>query len=88
MVIKAEVDNEGMAFLSDLRTGTSEFIRVQGVGVGNDKLQLDFAGKVKQAGKFSDEEGVYAAEWTISNIYDTTYAKSMNVTLINDIAAL
>lgn len=93
MKLMMEADSAGMALLTTLRSATTQFVRVEAVGAaisggGNYTLTCDFAGKLSDASEFRDEDGVYAIEWTLSNVYDATWTKSLSVVVINELAAL
>lgn len=90
-----EADAAGMGFLTQVRAGTTQFIRVKGTSpqlAGSSTaayaFQWDAAVKVKDVGDFSDEDGVYAIEWTFDMVYDGTWAKAYTVQLVNKLAAL
>lgn len=88
-----EADAQGMALLSAMRAGEKRFIRVKAVGpnieTGNDHLfQLDMCGVVSDAGDFSDEDGVFAIEWTFTATYDSDWGKALEVQVVNTLSAL
>lgn len=90
-----EADAEGMANLTQMRAGTTKFGRVKatsptlaGAATAPYSLQWDMALKVKDVGDFSDEDGVYAVEWTFDMVYDGTWAKAYTVAVVNKIATL
>lgn len=94
ITVLMEADAQGMAILTDMRAGTTKFMRV--VATSDDlagtafpyKLQIDAAVKVNDMGEFSDEDGVYAIEWTYDVVYDATWNKSQEVKLTSQITAL
>lgn len=88
-----EADASGMGPLTAVRNGDKRFIRVKAVGpnieVGNDYLfQLDMCGLVSEVGNFSDEDGVYAIEWTFQATHDSTWGKALEVQVVNKLSAL
>jgi len=41
-----------------------------------------------EVGKFADEDGLYAIEWTFSVVHNATWGKAMSIEVINSIASL
>lgn len=85
-----EADAEGMGFLTQMRAGSTKFLRIKGTsatlaGATTEKYSLtwDAAVKVKEVGDFSDEDGVYAIEWTLEQVYDSGWGKAFTVDLVN-----
>lgn len=90
-----EADAAGMGILTQMRAGTTAFLRVlgtspslAGAATAPYKLQWDSAVKVKDISDFSDEDGVYAIEWTFDMVYDGAWAKAYTVALTNKLATL
>ena len=84
-----EADAAGMGVLTPLRSGDKRFARLKwtsgdlaGTGYYY-TLQIDLAGVVTDVGEFSDEDGVYAIEWTFDVAYDSTWTKALEVQLTN-----
>lgn len=91
--IKLEADSEGMALLTNATASSTKFFRVQAVGglIASTyyyTLQLDFAGKVTDVSDFSDEDGVFAVEWTLDAVHDATWGKALEIQLTNTQATL
>lgn len=85
-----EADSSGMAQLTQARAGSTKFLRIEAIsdqlaGAATQKYEFtwDAAIKVKDVGDFSDEDGVYAIEWTFEQVYDGAWGKVMDVTVIN-----
>lgn len=91
-----EADAEGMANLTVMRNGTTKFMRIEAVGptiytggvTVKHQFRLDLAGQVADVGDFSDEDGVYAIEWTFGNTVDATWAKAFSAEVITTTATL
>lgn len=88
-----EADATGMALLTAMRAGTKKFVRLQATGpeieTGNSyELTLDLCGTVAEVGEFSDEDGVYAVEWTLAATYDATWGKTLTVEVVNELSGL
>jgi hypothetical protein len=81
-----EADAAGMALLPVMRAGDSRFIRLEADGTGDDLLTIDLALKVSDMMDFSDEDGIYAVQWTLGLFDDPTWGKTGEITLVNDIA--
>ena len=90
-----EADTEGMAQLTQARAGSTKFVRIEGLsaalaGATTQKYRFawDAAVKVKDIGDFSDEDGVYAIEFTFEQVYDAAWGNAMLATVINKETAL
>ena len=89
-----QADSQGMGLLQTLREGATKFLRIEAIGgeVGetgeNYRFTLDLALKISDTGGFSDEDGVYAVEFTGLGVHDGVWAKALQVTVVNDLAAL
>lgn len=91
--LTVEADAQGMGLLTQLRSGATKWIRIQAVGAiaeaaVNYKLTIDMACKLSDTGGFSDEDGVYAIEWNMVGVHDTTWGKAFTVEVINMLTAL
>jgi hypothetical protein len=90
-----EADAEGMAQLSQMRAGSTAFVQIKctspqlaGASTAKYSLKIDNAVKVSEVGDFSDEDGVYAIEWTFDLVYDATWGKAFTIDLVNKEATL
>lgn len=89
-----EADAGGMAILTDMRNTSTEFLRIKATSADNAgtaipyQLTWDAAVKVKDVGEFSDEDGVYAIEWTFDQVHDATWGKAFTVNCTNTLTAL
>lgn len=89
-----EADSNGMALLTALRSGAAQYVRLKATGgtvagTGTYLMQLDMAGKlVGEPSDYSDEEGVYAIEFTLGAYYDKAWGKAFSVRLQNSVSAL
>lgn len=91
-----EADAQGMALLTTMRAGTTQFMRIvatapapfAGSVSAPYSLTLDQAVKVSDVGNFSDEDGVYAIEMTFEIVHDATWGKALIATAVNKITAL
>ena len=95
LTLLMEADAQGMAQLTQIRAGSTFFARVKatsatlaGAATVPYSMQWDAAVKVKDVGNFSDEDGVYAIEWTFDMVYDGTWGKAYTVALVNKLATL
>jgi len=91
--MKMEADAAGMALLSTLRAGSTKFLRAKWEGATIETtykylFQVDMALKVTGISDFSDEDGVFALEWEMTDAYDATWGKALEVTVVNQVAAL
>jgi hypothetical protein len=77
--VMMEADAEGMARLAEMQASTTVFMRINATSstaiTGNVYYGFDLymAGKVSDTGGYSDQDGLYAIEWTVTGIYDSTF---------------
>lgn len=88
-----EADAEGMAYLTDMRAGTTRFVRLKVTGDVIESatpysFQIDVATKIGEMVKLSDQDGVYAVEVPFTMVHDATWGKAVTTTLVNTVAAL
>lgn len=89
-----EADAEGMGLLTTMRANSSKFMRIHCEGAtisgSTDEytFQMDMALKVANVSEFKDEDGVFAIEWEFMVITDPTWAKAVELTIINAETAL
>lgn len=96
MTMMMMADTEGMALLETMRQGATKFIRVEalggtiaGGGVNKYTLRVDTAAKVSSVGNFSDEDGIFAIEWTMTAMSEGSWGgKATEVTVINTIESI
>ena len=94
VAVMVEADTQGMGLLTDMRDTSTNFLRVTSTssdeaGTGYPYLwQWDAAVKIKEIGEFSDEDGVYAIEWTFDMVHDPTWGKAMYVAVTNQLTTL
>ncbi len=88
--LKMMADAQGMGLLTAARSVTKKFIRIvatsdQNAGVGFPyKLQWDVCAEVKTfPNSIADQDGVYAIEWEMGLVHDTTWGKAMSIALTN-----
>lgn len=94
--VTVEADADGMAMLTHARDEVTRFFQVKGTGpniytggvVVNHLMKIDQAGKIDEIGEFSDEDGVYAIQYTWRAVHDSAWNKALQVTMINRLTAL
>lgn len=91
--IKLEVDTVGKAFIDDMRAETTKFFRIKSTGPLIETttyylLQLDAAVKWISIADFSDQDGVFATEFTGVWVHDSTWGHSNLQTVVNKIGSL
>jgi hypothetical protein len=89
----AEADAQGMAYLSAMRAGTTKFVRLEAKGATIEvpyvyRCTIDLAVKVSEPSEFSDEDGVYALEWTLPAVYDGGWGRAFKWEIVNALSAL
>jgi hypothetical protein len=89
-----EADSTGMGLLTNLRAGSSVFVRIEaignviGAGTAVNKLTIDLPVKVEEVSSLDDSDGVYAVEYNCRIVQDATGGKNMSVKLTNAQATL
>lgn len=91
--VLVEADSEGMAFLTLMRNATGKWARFKCEGADIDTgkpylFQLDGKYNVLNVSDFQDQDGVYATEWELEAVYDSSVAKTYEVQVRNLLAAL
>lgn len=97
--IKLEADSVGMALLSNLQVGSTQYLRVQaqgsqiasdGPGAVNAGFTHDMAIKVGKPSTFSDDSGIFAIEWECTVVEDPAWGsgKAQVLTLTNLLTSL
>ena len=94
MGLTMEADAAGMGNLTRLRNGDSVFARVEaiggqiGAGPATYLFTWDMALKVVDMGDFGDEQDTVANDWTFRAVWDVAWGKSVDVQVVNQVAAL
>lgn len=88
-----EADATGMGYLTLMRAATQKWVRIKCTGAEIETgkpwlFQIDGCYNVKEPTEFKDQDGVYAIEWGLEPVYDTTAAKTYEVTVRNKVASL
>jgi hypothetical protein len=91
--LKLAADAVGMGLLATMRTGAKKFFRVQAVGETIETTyeytwQHDICGTVTAVSEFSDEDGIYAIEWTFDATYDDDLTYAFKFETTNALTAL
>jgi len=93
--LMVEADATGMGPLTAMRAGDKRYIRLKAVGplIASTyyyTFQFDLCGVVSDVSEFSDQDGVYAIEWTFDIAYDSAWSsgRAMQVQLTNTVSAL
>jgi len=91
-------DAAAMANLTAMRNGTTAWLRLEAVGPTiytpssgpaiKHKMTIDVAGQVGDIDKFSDEDGVFAIQWTFNAVHDPSWGKAFTATVVTTTAAL
>lgn len=91
--LKLEADATGMGLLTQMRAGSSKWMQIKATGALIAStyyydLQIEAALKVSDVSEFSDEDGLFAIEWTFTGAYDSTWTKTTQIDVINTLTAL
>lgn len=90
---RMEADATALGLLTTMRAGSTKFLRISATGAlisGSDyySLTIDTALKMTEPTSYEDVDGVYAYGWSASGVYDSTWTKTTEITVINALAAL
>ena len=91
--LKLATDTVGLGLIDTMRNGSTKWVRVKATGpVIEDTyhytFQIDFPAQVEDVGDFSDEDGLYLVEYTLSGIHDSTWGKPFEITVMTDVDSL
>lgn len=87
-------DATGMGLLTQMRAGSSKFLRIKSVGALIAStyyytLQIDMCCKVVgEPDEFSDRDGIYAIGWNFEVFHDSTWGKGLQVAITNTLTAV
>ena len=88
-------DTAGRAQVANMRAGSSVFVRARAQGLADSiesgqrySLTLDTALKVVDAPSRADVDGLATLEWTMRGVYDATWAKWLQATLVTTVTGL
>lgn len=87
------VDSTTDAYLALLRAGTTRYVRLESIGatIGGAityKFTLDLAVKFEEVGDEGEEEGALVRDINLAVVHDATWGRALQVTVVNDQAAL
>ena len=93
MKVKMEASGVGLNLYQTMRNGDTRFMRIEAIGAEidtgvNEKLVIDTAVKVSDVSDFSDEDGLFAIEWTFTGVHDPIWGKATEITVVNEVSAL
>lgn len=92
-----EADSQGMGLLTDLRAGSTKYVRIACISTLNAgatttkySLTIDFAGKISASPTFDETDGVYTVNWTMDSVFDAAWGSGQyqKITAVNKVAAL
>jgi hypothetical protein len=82
-------DTAGRALVTNMRAGSSVFVRLKAQGAASSiesgqrySLTIDTALKVMDAPSRADVDGLATLEWSLRGVYDATWAKWAQITLV------
>lgn len=91
--LKLATDTVGMGLFATMRTGTTKWIQLKAEGATiaspyKYTLQLDAPYQIKDVGDFSDQDNIYAVEFSLEGIHDATWGKSFQFDITTDVTTL
>jgi len=88
-------DTAGRAMVTNMRAGSTVFVRLRAQGAASSiesgqrySLIIDTALKVVDSPSRDDQEGLSTLEWSLRSVYDATWAKWLEVTLVTTTTGL
>jgi len=88
-------DTAGRALVTNMRAGSSVFVRLRARGLADSiesgqrySLTIDTALKVVDAPSRGDVDGLATLEWSLRGVYDATWAKWLQATLVTTVTGL
>lgn len=85
--LKVEADAQGMALLSTLRAGSTQYVRIKatspdlaGTAIPY-SITIDLACKVSGVSPYADDQGVYAITYTNEGIYDPNWNAGQTISI-------
>ncbi len=91
--LQLATDSVGLGLIDSMRSGTTLWFRIKAIGetiasTYKHTFQLDFPAQVKEVGEFSDEDGLYMAEFTLEGIHDSDWGKAFQIDVTTDVSTL
>lgn len=90
--LRQQANAEGMTSLTNMRAGSTRFFRIRctGIVLGTDnyELTIDFAGQVVEASELSDEDGIYAVEWTFDGVPELANSGPVEISVVNNLTSI
>lgn len=91
--VQLAADDDGMSYLSRMRTGATQFIRLEAVGdiiAGTYpyRMRIDLACKVGDMMAYSDTDGIYMVEVPFAIVQDAGWGKAFEISVQSTISAL
>jgi hypothetical protein len=86
--ITLEADAQGMSLLATLRAGATRYFRLRAADAEGRSLSIDLPVRVTGVSDFSDQDGVFAIEFTLTAIVDPVTGVANSIVLVNDLPAL
>ena len=89
--LKVAADATGEGYLTQLRTGTSRYLRIEATGDNIEtgdpdtayRITMDFALKFTDVAPYSDEDGLFMMEYTADIMHDATWGKAFQIDVVN-----
>lgn len=91
--LKLATDSVGIGLLATMRTGATKWIRVKAEGETIEStykhtFQVDLPVQITNVGKFEDQEGIYAMEYTLLGIHDASWGKAFQIDVTTNVQTL
>ena len=91
--LRVAADAVGIALISTMRSGDSKFCRLEATGATIEsgqtyRLTIDLSLKVTDISPFEDDDGIYAFDLTFDIMHDSTWAKALQVEVVNKTQSL
>lgn len=93
LTTKLQANSEGLAYLTQLRSGGTVFFRIKCTGATitsaeEYEMTIDLAGKISASSEIADQDGVYAVTWTWDAVPELTNGGPLEIAVVNNVTAL
>lgn len=93
LTLRMEYDEQAEAMMTKFRGSELCFVRIEALGdvlsgADNYRFRLDFAGRISEPQRFSDEEGTYAIGYTLEAVEESAWGKVVEIELVNGESSL
>ncbi len=91
--LRLAMDSTGVGLISTMRSSAIKWFQLEADGDAINAsydytFTLTFPAEISDMSDFSDEDGIYAVEFTLQGIHDATFGHAFEIEVITDVSAL